>query len=185
MNVSMEFKKFHNKILVHMKTFTTFKMDQNMVYCSIKVGLYVLFRICLYVFPLTKTNSTILKHLVFKQNDLEVQNHFGPIKGQGISALNFKQQTLKKNPAHLWSAPSYARFRWRKWTGGNESAIKEGFLGSRNMFLRNTAFTHLHTYMLLRNTIHPYHFIHVNKDLIVGGRKREKPNLWLVPDIKT
>ena len=45
----MEFKKFHNKILVHMKTFTTFKMDQNMVYCSIKVGLYVSFRICLYV----------------------------------------------------------------------------------------------------------------------------------------
>ena len=34
--------------------------------------------------------------MVFKQNDLEVQNHFGPIKGQGISALNFKQQTLKK-----------------------------------------------------------------------------------------
>ena len=49
MNVLMEFKKFHNKILVHMKTFTTFKMDQNMVYCSIKVGLYVSFRICLYI----------------------------------------------------------------------------------------------------------------------------------------
>ena len=49
MNVSIEFKKFHNKILVHMKTFDT-TIDPNLVPFKVpKVGLYVSFRICLYI----------------------------------------------------------------------------------------------------------------------------------------
>ena len=48
MNVSMEFKKFHNKILVHMKTFDA-TIDPILVHFKgSKVGLYVSFRICLY-----------------------------------------------------------------------------------------------------------------------------------------
>ena len=49
MNVSMEFKKFHNKILVHMKTFDA-TIDPILVhFIGSKVGLYVSFRICLYL----------------------------------------------------------------------------------------------------------------------------------------
>ena len=48
MNVSIEFKKFHNKILVHMKTFDA-TIDPNLVPFKVpKVGLYVSFRICPY-----------------------------------------------------------------------------------------------------------------------------------------
>ena len=36
----------------------------------------------------TKTNWTRPKQLVLDQNDLDIQNHFGPIEGQGISLQN-------------------------------------------------------------------------------------------------
>ena len=50
MNMSMDFKKFHNKILGHMKTFDV-TIDHIMVhFIDSKLGLYVSFRIPLYVF---------------------------------------------------------------------------------------------------------------------------------------
>ena len=50
MNMSMEFKKFHNKILVHKKTFDD-TIDNILLHfvCS-KLWLYVSFRIPLYCF---------------------------------------------------------------------------------------------------------------------------------------
>ena len=49
MNRSMEFKKFHNKILVHMKTYDA-TIDFILVhFVSSKLGLYVSFRIPLYL----------------------------------------------------------------------------------------------------------------------------------------
>ena len=48
-NMSMDFKKFHNKILVHMKTFDV-TIDHILVhFIGSKLGLYVSFRIPLYV----------------------------------------------------------------------------------------------------------------------------------------
>ena len=47
-NMSMDFKKFHNKILVHMKTFDV-TIDHNLVhFIGSKLELYVSFRIPLY-----------------------------------------------------------------------------------------------------------------------------------------
>ena len=48
-NMSMDFKKFHNKILVHMKTFDV-TIDHILVhFIGSKLGLYVSFRIPLYI----------------------------------------------------------------------------------------------------------------------------------------
>ena len=48
MNMLMGFKKFHNKIFVHMKTFDV-TIDHILVhFIGSKVGLYVSFLICLY-----------------------------------------------------------------------------------------------------------------------------------------
>ena len=47
--MSMDFKKFHNKILVHMKTFDV-TIDHILVhFIGSKLGLYVSFRIPLYI----------------------------------------------------------------------------------------------------------------------------------------
>ena len=49
MNMSMEFKKFHNKTLVHIKTFDV-TIDHILVhFIGNKLGLYVSFLIPLYV----------------------------------------------------------------------------------------------------------------------------------------
>ena len=51
MNTSIEFKKLHNKILGHMKTFNAI-IDHILVhFVGSKVGLYVSFRIPLYLVP--------------------------------------------------------------------------------------------------------------------------------------
>ena len=52
MNMSMEIKKYHNKILKHMKTFGV-TIYHILIHCiGIKLGLYVSFRIPLYLSPL-------------------------------------------------------------------------------------------------------------------------------------
>ena len=59
MNMSMEFKKFHNKILGHMKNFD-FKTDHILVhFVGSKLGLYVSFRIPLYISPRSTLNLGI------------------------------------------------------------------------------------------------------------------------------
>ena len=51
MNMSMDFKKVHNKILGHMKAFDV-TVDHTLVhFVGSKLGLYVSFRIPLYVVP--------------------------------------------------------------------------------------------------------------------------------------
>ena len=55
MNIPMEFKKFHSKILEHMKTFDATVDPIFVQSIGSKVGLYVSFRICLYV----SINSTV------------------------------------------------------------------------------------------------------------------------------
>ena len=60
MNMSMKFKKFQNKILVHMKPFNV-TIDHILVHFKgSKVGLYVSFRICLYVFDMYLTDDGLL-----------------------------------------------------------------------------------------------------------------------------
>ena len=52
MNMSVDFKKSHNKILVHMETFDATIGPILVHFKGSKVGLYVWFRICLYLWNL-------------------------------------------------------------------------------------------------------------------------------------
>ena len=59
MNLSMDFKKFQNKILGHMKAFNVTIDYISVQFVGSKLGLYVSFRIPLYVYPLNLRPITL------------------------------------------------------------------------------------------------------------------------------
>ena len=74
MNISMEIKKYHNKILKYMKTFGVTMYHILIHFIGSKLGLYFSFRIPLYQGILKATVSGVFEDLKFKISEGSDQN---------------------------------------------------------------------------------------------------------------